>query len=87
MLSLLALLMACEGRGSTSTKQVSPTHFRGGDGAHLFHSLKHWLQPLAVDFTVTVQKGEDVCGSHFSSSHPRANQPYNEERTAEEQEG
>lgn len=87
MPSSLALLMAYEGRGSTSTRQVSPIHSRGGDGAHLFHSLKHWLQPLAVDFTVTVQEGEDVSSGHFSSSHPRANQPYNEERTGEEQEG
>lgn len=85
-LSSPVLLMAYEGRGFTSTRQASSIHPRGGCGAHLFYSLKHWLQPLAVDFTVTVQEGEDVSSSHFSSSHPRANQPYNEERTAEEQE-
>jgi len=87
MLPSLAVLMACGGRGCTSTRQISPIHSSREDGAHLFHSLKHWLQPLAVDFTVTIQEGEDVGSSHFSTSHPRANQPYSEERTAEEQEG
>lgn len=67
--------------------RASSIHPREGHGAHLFHSLKHWLQPLAVDFTVTVQEGEDVSSCHLSSSHPRANQPYKEKRTAKEQEG
>lgn len=75
-----------EGRGSNSTGQPISIHPRAGHGAHLFDSLKHWLQPLTVDLTVTVQEGEDVSSCHLSSSHPRANQPYKEKRTAKEQE-
>lgn len=86
-LALTSSADACEGRGSNSTGQASSIHARAGRGAHLFHPLKHWLQPLAVDFTVTVQEGEDVSSCHFSSSHPRANQPYKEKRTAKEKEG
>lgn len=86
-LALTSSADICKVRGSNSTGQASSIHPRAGHGAHLFHSLKHWLQPLAVDFTVTVQEGEDVSSCNFSSSHPRADQPYEEKGTAKEQEG
>lgn len=43
-------------------------------GSHLHHPLQHWLQPLHIHLTVTIQKSENCGSCHICPTNPGPDQ-------------